>query len=63
MGMQIRELTENIQGDANHVHVINILARVSSVRIGSVDPVCDIEARQEPVVCGVLEDVAEGHGG
>lgn len=31
--------------------------------VGAENPVCDVEAGQDPVVGAVLEDVASGHGG
>ena len=30
---------------------------------GAIDPVGHVEAGEEPVVCGIFEDVEEGHGG
>lgn len=60
MGVQVRQLSK---GEEPQSCVEELRVEVFSCRrrIGAEDPVCDVEASQDPVVCTVLEDIAGRH--
>lgn len=57
----VADLADCEQGDAEICQ--ERVRRFSSRAVRTVAPVCQVEARENPVVAAVLEDVHDGHRG
>lgn len=61
MRKEVRNLAEREQSETEDVKVGEGGRGEGCVGRGRVDPVCEINARENPVVRAVFEDVADGH--
>jgi len=62
MGMEVGQLSKDVQSNASIDQSVAPLAQLGASGVpGTVDPVGEVQARQQMVVSTVLEYVAEGH--
>lgn len=60
--MEITRFTKYKQDQSNNIDIVDSRRFESCVGGGTVDPVCEVDTGEDPVVGAVLEDVSHGHG-